>query len=124
MLRGDIYCVLTSQATPLSVGLSFLLMPLFFTGVTETSSRNNSSSSGSSVSLTLGGLIKQVQRDDQHCYAIEMLRSPKNLSYRETILVYTEVKKVKRYSQIWLHKKFRFVGFLQGSDGILCIPAK
>ena len=53
-----------------------------------------------------------------------MLRSPKNLSYRETILVYTEVKKVKRYSQIWLHKKFRFVGFLQGSDGILCIPAK
>jgi hypothetical protein len=70
VLSGDIYCVLTSHATPLSVGLSFLLMPLFFTGVTATSSCNNSSSSGARGGLALGGLIKRVQTDNLSCHAI------------------------------------------------------
>lgn len=72
MLRGDIYCVLTSQATPLSVGRSFLLMPLFFTGVAATSSRNNSSSSKARGGLTLGGLIEPGKKTDiQYCHAIK-----------------------------------------------------
>jgi hypothetical protein len=62
MLRGDIYCVFTSQETPLSVGLSFLFMPSLFTGVTDSSSCNNSSSSGARSGLTLGGLTKPVEK--------------------------------------------------------------
>lgn len=55
------YCVLTSQETPLSVGLSFLLMPSFLIAVTASSSRKSSSSSGARGALTLGGL-KSVTR--------------------------------------------------------------
>nr|GMC70927.1 hypothetical protein Iba_chr03aCG20370 [Ipomoea batatas] len=59
MLREDIYCVLTSQETPLSVGLSFLLMPSFLIGVIGSSSRNKASSSRSRGVLSpLGGLPK------------------------------------------------------------------
>lgn len=56
LLMEEMYCVFTSQETPLSVGLSFLLMPSFLIGVTASSSRNSSSSSGARGALNLGGL--------------------------------------------------------------------
>lgn len=60
ILRGDMYWVLTSQETPLSVGLSFFLMPSVLIGVIGSSSRNNSSSSGSRGILSpFGGLINR-----------------------------------------------------------------
>lgn len=73
MLRGEIYCVLTSHATPLSVGRSFLLMPSFLTGVTATSSRNNSSSSGASGGLGPGGgLIQQIKNYKKRCSELSL----------------------------------------------------
>ena len=75
MLRGDIYCVLTSHATPLSVGLSFLFMPSFFIGVTTSSSRNNSSSSGARGGLILGGLQEYKTSKEVHqTYSFSMNR--------------------------------------------------
>lgn len=71
MLRGDIYCVLTSHATPLSVGLSFLFMPSFLIGVAASSSRNSSSSSGARGCLTLGGLYKKVH----HTFSVRIIHS-------------------------------------------------
>lgn len=56
LLMEEMYCVFTSQETPLSVGLSFLRMPSFLIGVTASSSRNSSSSSGARGIFTLGGL--------------------------------------------------------------------
>lgn len=63
ILREEIYCVLTSQETPLSVGRSFILIPSFLTGVTASPSRNSSSSSGARGGLMLGGLVKENNYD-------------------------------------------------------------
>ena len=71
------YCVLTSQETPLSVGLSFRLIPSFFIGVTTSSSSRSSSSSGARGGLTLGGLIKQTEKDYQN-HGIRKQRSKKS----------------------------------------------
>jgi len=96
MLRGDIYCVLTSHATPLSVGLSFLFMPSFLIGVAASSSRNSSSSSGARGCLPLGGLYKKVH----HTFSVRIIHSFKysNLQKEQrTVLVNTEIKQVQRY---------------------------
>lgn len=68
------YWVLTSQATPLSVGLSFFFMPSVLIGVIGSSSSSNSSSSGSRGILSpLGGLVnreinKKINQKNTLCY--------------------------------------------------------
>lgn len=115
------YCVFTSQETPLSVGLSFFLMPSFFAGVTTPSSRNNSSSSGARGGLTDGGLNRQKLSDLEKENA--KVGHGKVLSVG-LVLVYTKIKQIKWYSKIWLNIKLRLPHLLKRCDGILGKSAK
>lgn len=56
ILIGEMYWVLTNHETPISLGRSFLLIPSCLIGVTTSSSRNSSSSSGVMGEYIGGGL--------------------------------------------------------------------
>lgn len=103
-LIGEMYCVLTSQETPISGGRFFRFKPYFFIGVTGSSAHNNSSSSRSTsfspfgARASDGGCIRKLdyvtikEMEEQFLFCFTKKIKKLRLSVRIIVLVYTEIK--------------------------------